>query len=144
MESKTSSHKYNIDYEEERDYWRKNVINKLINYSNICPSFKLNSLILKNIKSSANPYKLQCNKKNGRKVVNIRNNTIFELFSHTLLYILINAIELFICDDKNSEKTIETLRERYHLSELGQKNIYKLFNAIRKCISQYYYYVYKI
>ena len=139
MESRTSSHKYNIYYEEERDYWRKDVINKWINYSNISPSCKLNSLTLKIIKSSANPYKLQCNKKNCGKIVNIRNNTIFSSFSLTPLSIFINAIELFILDDKNAAKTIEILRERYHLSELGQKNIYKLFNIIGKCISQYYY-----
>ena len=36
------------------------------------------------------------------------------------------------------------MRERYHLSSLGQKTIYKLFNIIRKCISQYYFDVYKL
>ena len=77
-------------------------------------------------------------------MVNIRDKTIFELFSHTPLSILINAIELFICEDNNAAKTIEILRERYHLSSLGQKNIYKLFNIIRKCISQYYFDVYQI
>ena len=33
-------------------------------------------------------------------------------------------------------KTIAYLRERYQLSSLGQKIIYKLFNIIKKCISQ--------
>ena len=58
--------------------------------------------------------------------------------------ILINATELFICDNNNGTKTIEILRKRYNLSSLGQKTIYKLSNIIRKCISQYYYDVYNL
>ena len=66
-------------------------------------------------------------------------------YFHIRLYlILINAIKLFICNSNNAAKTIEILREKYHLSNLGQKSIYKFFNIIRKCISQYYFGVYKI
>ena len=144
MESNSSSHKYNISFEDERTFWKKYVINKWIKYSNRCPACNLYSLKLKKVKSAVNPYKLQCNKKNCRKIVNIRKNTIFEFFSHTPISILINAAELFICDNNNGIKTIEILRERYHLSSLGQKNIYKFFNILRKCISQYYYDVYNL
>jgi len=91
-----------------------------------------------------NPYKLQSNKKNCRKIVDIRNNIIFELFSHTSMSILINATEIFICDNNNGTKTIEILRERYHLPSLGQKTIYKFFNIVRKSISQYDYDVYNL
>ena len=83
-------------------------------------------------------------KYNCRKIVNIRNNTIFQIFSHTPMSILINSIEQFICEDKNASKTIEFLRERYQLSAIEQKTIYNLFMVIRKCISQYYFDVYQI
>lgn len=93
MESNSSSHKYNIAFEDEREFWKNHVINKWLKYSNTCPSCNLNSLKLKKIKSAVNPYKLQCKKKNCRKVINFRNNTIFEVFWHTPMSILINAIE---------------------------------------------------
>ena len=57
--------------------------------------------------------------------------------------ILVNSIEQFICEDKNASQTNEYLGERYQLSTLGQ-TIYRLFMVIKKCISQYYFYVYKL
>lgn len=63
MESKTTSHKYNIDYEEERQFWRSHVINKWITYSNKCPSCKLNSLTLKKLNQRLTPINFNVIKK---------------------------------------------------------------------------------
>ena len=114
------------------------VLNKWIKYNTKCPNCSLESLQLKNTKSISNPFKLQCNKSKCRKIVNIRNNTIFQYFSHTPISILITAIEQFITEDKNAKKTIE------YPNYIGEKTIYKLFNIIRKCIAQYYFNVYNI
>ena len=72
-----------------------------------CPNCVLQTLKLKKIKSIVNPYKLQCNKAKFRKIINLRNNTIFQFFSHTPISVLINAIELFITEEKNAKKVIE-------------------------------------
>lgn len=114
------------------------------NYKTTCPNCTLPTLKLKKIKSIINPYKLQCNKSKCRKIINIRENTIFQFFSHTPISILINAIELFITEEKNAKKVIEILNERYQLNYMGQQTIYKLFGIIRKCITEYYNNVYKI
>ena len=57
--------------------------------------------------------------------------------------ILIEAIELFIYEDKNDTNIYEYINDKYNLSTTGQKNIYRLCNIIHKCISQYYQEVYK-
>lgn len=75
---------------------------------------------------------------------NLRNNTIFQFFSHTPISVLINAIELFITEEKNAKKVIEFLNEKYQLNYMGQQTIYKLFGIIRKCIAEYYNNVYKL
>lgn len=105
---------------------------------NKCPSCNNISLNLKKIKSISNPFNLQCNKAKCRKIVNIRNNTIFQFFPNTPMSLLVQSIEALICDGKNATKTIEYINEKYKLSTAGQKTIFKLFNIIRKCIAQYY------
>ena len=74
---------------------------------------------------------MQCNKSYCRKIVNIRENSIFNVCSHTPISILVYAIEEFIEIEKNATKVIEILNEQYNLSSCGQKLIYKLFNLIR-------------
>jgi hypothetical protein len=53
--------------------------------------------------------------------------------------ILINAIELFILEEKNATITIKTLNQRYQLSSLGVNIIHKFFSLLRKCIAEYYF-----
>ena len=89
-----------------------------------------------------NPLKLQCNKANCRKIINIRENTIFDVCPHTPISFLIYAIEEFIAQEKNAAQVIEILNERYNLSSCAKKSIYKLFYFFRQCISQYYKEVY--
>ena len=60
-------------------------------------------------------------------------------FSHTPMSILINAIELFILEEKNATITIKTLNQRYQLSSLGVNIIHKFFSLLRKCIDEYYF-----
>ena len=89
MEAQKTSFKYNITIESERKYWMNNILNKWINYYTTCPNCKLPTLKLKNIKSVINPFKLQCNKSKCRKIINMRNNTIFQFF-HFYTHININ------------------------------------------------------
>ena len=44
---------------------------------------------------------------------------------------------MFISEDVNATKTIKNINEKFKLSSLGTKSIYKLFKFIRKCIAQY-------
>ena len=69
---------------------------------------------------------------------------MFQFFSHTPISVLINAIELFITEEKNAKKVIEFFNEKYQLNYMGQQTIYKLFGIIRKCIAEYYNNVYKL
>ena len=119
-----------------------NIVDKWIKIDYRCPNYNQISLKLKKIKSAVNPLKLQSNKSNCRKIVNVRENTIFNVCSHTPISIIVYAIEEFIEEEKNATKVIESLNERYNLSAVGQKSIYKLFNLIRQCITQYYKEVY--
>ena len=104
MESQKISYIYNITLESKKDFWRTKVLNKWINYKTRCPNSVLETLKLKKIKSIVNPYKLQCNKAKCLKIINLRNNTIFQFFSHTPISVLINAIELFITEEKMPKK----------------------------------------
>ena len=136
--------KYNITLEEEPQFWINKVLKDWIQTNNKCPSCNNILLNLKKIKSIANPFKMQCNKAKLRKIVNIRNNTIFKYFPNTPMSILVQSIESLICEDKNSTKTIEFINEKYKLSTAGQKTIFQFFNIIRKCIEQYYEETYKL
>lgn len=71
----------------------KNVIDKWIKYNTILPSCNKYSLKLKKIKSIANPLKLQCNNYKCRKIVSLRDNTIFAFHSKTLISILIAILQ---------------------------------------------------
>ena len=83
-------------------------------------------LKLKKVKSIANPYKLQCSYYKRRKIVNIRDRTIFSLFPKTPISILLTIIEEFIVEEANAKRIIEKLNDRYNLSDLGKK-IYMIF-----------------
>ena len=119
--------KYNIPYEEEHQFWINKVWKGWIQPNNKCPACNNISLNLKKIKSIANPYKLQCNKSNCRKIVNIRNNTIFPFFPNTPMSTLIQSIEALICECKNAANTIEYINEKYKLSTAGQKIYIQIF-----------------
>ena len=129
--------KYNIQIEEELNFWINKVLKDWIQPNNKYPSCNNISLNLKKIKSIVNPLKIQCNKAKCRKIVNIRNNTIFQFFPTTPMSIVVQAIEALICDGKNATKTIEFINEKYKLSIACQKTIFQFFNIIKKCISQY-------
>ena len=63
---------------EEKHLLRRNkVLTEWMNPDNKCSGCNENSLNLKKVKSIANPFKLQCNKVKCRKIIVIRNNTIF-------------------------------------------------------------------
>ena len=87
--------------------------------------------------SISNPYKLQCSYFIYRKKVNLIKNTTFEKFSKSPIYLIINALELFISEIKNATNTIKKINDKYKLSTFGRKSIYSLFKFIRKCIAQY-------
>ena len=99
MESRNKTNKYNIEIGSEREFWKRKVLMKLILYDTKCPSCNAYTLKLKNIKSICNPYKLQCNKAKCKKNVSIRKNT--------LMSILINAIELFLLEEKMQPKLLK-------------------------------------
>ena len=88
--------KYHIPLEEERQFWINKVLKDWIQPNNRCPACNNISLNLKKIKSIANPFKLKCNKAKCRKIVNIRNSTIFQFFPNTPMSILVQSIEAFI------------------------------------------------
>ena len=142
MES-ASTNKYKKNIDTEREYWMKTVLDKWIKYNTKCPSYNKNSLKLKKIKSVANPLKLQWNYYKCRKIINLRDNTIFAFYSKTPISILITILEEFILEEKNATKIIEKLNYNYSLSEIGKINIYKYLNIFRKCCAQYYDDVYK-
>ena len=47
--------------------------------------------------------------------------------------ILIEAIELFIYEDKNDTNIYEYINDKYNLSTTGQKNMYRICNINCKC-----------
>ena len=95
MESENTN-KYKLNIDTERELQMKNVLDKLIKYNTICPSYNKYSLKLKKIKQIANPLKLQCNYYKCRKILSLRDNTIFSFHSKTPISILIAILEEFI------------------------------------------------
>ena len=100
MQTKLKHNKYNIDIISERNLWMNNIINNWIKINNRCPNCNQISLKLKKIKSVINPLKLQFNKASCRKIVNIRENTIFNVCLLTPISFLIYVIEEFIKEEK--------------------------------------------
>ncbi len=98
--------KYNININDERYYLDNKVLNKWIKYVTKCPVCKVNNMKLKKINSICNPYKMQCGNYKCRKIINLRNNTIFEYLNKTPISIIIKAIEKFILEETNATKTI--------------------------------------
>ena len=52
--------------------------------------------------------------------------------------LLIKSLESFIVEGKNATNTYTYINEKFHLTTAGQKNIYRFFKIIRKCMSHYY------
>ena len=71
---------------------------------------------------------MQCNIAKCRKIINIRNNSVFQFFTNTLISILVQFLEVLICESKNATKTIDYINENYKLSTGGQKTNFKFFN----------------
>ena len=56
------------------------------------------------------------------------NNSLFQFFKNTLIFILVQFLEVLICESKNATKTIDYINENYKLSTGGQKTNFKFFN----------------
>ena len=123
MESENTN-KYKLNIDTKRDYSMKNVIDKWIKYKAICQSCNKYSLKLKKFQTIANLLKLQCINYKYRKIISLRDNTIFAFHSKTPISILIAILEKFILEEKNAIKIIEKLNFNYNLSAMGKFNIY--------------------
>ena len=73
-----NQNKYNLNFQEEYNFWINHVIDKWIEIKNLFQNCKDITLkINKNIKSISNPVIMRCKKAICIKVVNLKTNTIF-------------------------------------------------------------------
>ena len=98
------TNKFHLSIDNEYQFWLNNIINIniWINPDYKCPNcFKLSLKIKKYIKFLSNPVKLQCSKKNCRKIKSLRSKTFFDKFKKIPISVIIKIIKLFINENKN-------------------------------------------
>lgn len=133
------NNKFHLSFDNEVNFWLNNILNNWIKINHNCPNCgKINSLrIRKNKKSLSNPIKLQCNNKKCKKIVNIREKTIFSFINKYPISVIIKIIELFILENKNATEITKYMIDYYKLNSINSKIIYRILNLIRKYISHF-------
>ena len=97
MEISINKKEWKIPIDQEREIWKKEILNIFIPIKEICPSCSKGFIGLKNNDSIINPLISKCNFYKCRKEVYLRKGTIFEYNSRTPASVLLTIIKLWLC-----------------------------------------------
>ena len=99
-----------------------------------CNNTRIN---LNNHDSILNPIVGRCNKKNCRKIIYIRRNSFFQIFSHLPITIILDIIDMNINQEFNAKKICNKLVEKYKLNTMRYGTILDILEKLRTSIAYY-------
>ena len=104
---------WNINLEQEREFWKKYILGTFIILPETCPHCKHGHIGLKNTDKINWPLEGKCNYYKSCRNVNLRKNTIFSANSKTPISVLYKIIRYWIVEGFNVKKIVTKLKEDY-------------------------------
>ena len=95
---------WNINIEQEREFWKNYILGTFIIIPEKCPQCKYGNIGLKNTNKINSPLEGKYNYYKCCRKINLRKNTIFSANSKTLISVLYKIIRFLIVDELNEKK----------------------------------------
>ena len=126
-----------ITIQNEREFWKNILINKLIFLKEKCPKYGLNSLKLNENFSIFNPLVNRCSSNKCPKIVFLKVNTFFALFPNTPVILIINILKVWLLDEKNGKEIYYLITEKFSDTSLSLKHVLEILEKARYSIAHY-------
>ena len=94
----------------ERNIWKNCIIDKLIDIPKKCPLCGYSNVNITEYNSLNNPYIATCYKANCRKIIYLREGTIFAHFPKTACSNILYVIKLWLLENKNTMEIHKNLK----------------------------------
>ena len=128
---------WNINIEQEREFWKNYILGTFIIIPEKCPQCKHGNIGLKNTNKINSPLEGKYNYYKCCRNINFRKNTIFSANSKTLISVLYKIIIFWIVDRFNLKKIVNKLKEDYEQDIIDSRFIYDFVFKYRQSIATY-------
>ena len=143
MQVQNTIPKYEENLFLERKLWNDYFSSGLLVISQKCSNCNKYIEVMEH-NSSINPYLGRCTNPNCRKIIYLRQKTIFELNSKTPLTLTRYIVELSLVHLKNANEIYESFRKSEQPYNISKQHILEILLNMRKIISKYYEDIYKL
>ena len=126
---------WNINIEQEHEFWKKYILDKFIIIPEKCPYCKHGHIGLKNTEKVNSLLEGKCNYYKWSR--NLRKNSVFSSNSKTPVSVLYKLIRYWIVEGLNVKKIINKLKEEYEQEKIDPRFIYVLISNCRQAIAIY-------
>lgn len=137
MERAMSQNLWNINLEEERNFWSTNIIGTFIKLPNICIYCNTGKICLRKNSSYINPYLGKCNYYKCNREYYLRKDTIFEKHNKTPCSVIYRILDLWLNDQLNAVKITNKLNSIYKINKTNKVYIMGLLQEFRIYIATY-------
>ncbi len=141
----------NMDIQYERQIWNTLILDKLVEKPKSCNLYGYSNVSLVENNTINYPYICRCSNKKCRKVIYLKDHTIFNEFPRTGCSIILYIIKLLLFDNNNASEIKNKFNNEIpnlnfsllHLSNILQKiqtiyfSIYKGYLCIRRYFRSY-------
>ena len=94
----------------ERNIWKNCILDKLIDIPKKCPLCGYSNVNITEYNSLNNPFIARCSKAKCRKIIYLREGTIFAHFPKTACSNILYVIKLWLLENKNSMEIHKNLK----------------------------------
>lgn len=137
MKSNQNRKEYNIEINNERNFWTKKLIEIFIKVPDTCPYCNKGLIQLRKNESIIYPYLGKSSNYKCNREIYLRVGTIFEPNSKTPASVIYKIIDLCLNFELNASKICTKLKEQYKLKELNTLFIFKILQLYMIYIANY-------
>ena len=109
MDNENNQNIWNLNIEEERNFWSTKIIGTIIQMPELCIHCRIGKICLRKNKSYVNPYLGKCNHYKCNKEYFLLKGSLFETLNITLASLIYNILDLWLNDEFNGLKSLINL-----------------------------------
>jgi predicted DNA-binding protein YlxM (UPF0122 family) len=128
----------------EREIWKTYIIDKLLNKPDKCPICAYPNINITEYNTLNNPYIARCSKSKCRKIIYLREGTVFNHFPRTTVSNILYIIKLWLFDNKNASDIYNKFKNECPNINISLIDISEILQKIREYIAHYLKDIYSI
>ena len=128
----------------ERNIWKNCILDKLIDIPKKCPLCGYSNVNITEYNSLNNPYIARCSKAKCRKIIYLREGTLFAHFPKTACSNILYVIKLWLLENKNTMEIHKKFKNDFPNISISLIHVTEILQKLREYIAHYIKDVYKL